>query len=294
MSLEAINNNTIKLTECPRDAMQGLHNFIPTDLKVTYINKLIKCGFDTLDMGSFVSPSIIPQLKDTSLVLDKIIPSTATKLLTIVANLQGAKEAVEYDIVNYLGVPFSISETFQKRNINKGIDASMILLERLYNIAENRNKEVVLYLSMGFGNPYGDLWDEELVEAWVDKLNINFSPSIIAISDTIGCAKPEQVERVFVNLNASFKEIEFGAHLHVLPNDVESLSSAAFKGGCRRFDSVIRGYGGCPMAKDDLTGNMPTELLLSWLESQNIQHGIAKEPFTDAIDFSAKVFKSNI
>ena len=294
MSLEAINNNTIKLTECPRDAMQGLHNFIPTDLKVTYINKLIKCGFDTLDMGSFVSPSIIPQLKDTSLVLDNIIPSTATKLLTIVANLQGAKEAVEYDIVNYLGVPFSISETFQKRNINKGIDASMILLERLYNIAENRNKEVVLYLSMGFGNPYGDLWDEELVEAWVDKLNINFSPSIIAISDTIGCAKPEQVERVFVNLNASFKEIEFGAHLHVLPNDVESLSSAAFKGGCRRFDSVIRGYGGCPMAKDDLTGNMPTELLLSWLESQNIQHGIAKEPFTDAIDFSAKVFKSNI
>ena len=169
----------------------------------------------------------------------------------------------------------------------------MILLDRLYNITENRNKEVVLYLSMGFGNPYGDPWDEELVQAWVDELNINFTPSIIAISDTIGCAKPEQVERVFTNLNASFNEIEFGAHLHVLPNNVESLSSAAFKGGCRRFDSVIKGYGGCPMALDDLTGNMPTELLLSWLESQNIRHGIAREPFTDALNFSAQVFQSN-
>ena len=293
LSLEAINNKPIKLTECPRDAMQGLHNFISTDLKVTYINKLIKCGFDTLDIGSFVSPTIIPQLKDTSLVLDKINASATSNLLTIVANLQGALEAVEYDIVNYLGVPFSISETFQKRNINKSIDASMILLDRLYNITENRNKEVVLYLSMGFGNPYGDPWDEELVQAWVDRLNINFTPSIIAISDTIGCAKPEQVERVFTNLNASFNEIEFGAHLHVLPNNVESLSSAAFKGGCRRFDSVIKGYGGCPMASDDLTGNMPTELLLSWLESQNIRHGIAREPFTDALNFSAQVFQSN-
>ncbi|MBG39353.1 MAG: hydroxymethylglutaryl-CoA lyase [Cryomorphaceae bacterium] len=273
--------------------MQGIANFIPTDLKVAYINRLLQCGFDTLDMGSFVSPKIIPQLKDTSLVLDKINPTTATKLLAIVANVQGAKEAVEYDSVRYLGVPFSISETFQKRNINKSIDASLMLLHRLYTIAANRNKEVVLYLSMGFGNPYGDEWNEELVESWVDKLNINFSPSIIAISDTIGCAKPEQVERVFTNLNASFNEIEFGAHLHVLPTNVESLSRAAFKGGCRRFDSVIKGYGGCPMASDDLTGNMPTELLLYWLESQNIQHGIASEPFTDALKFSAQVFKSN-
>ena len=293
MSSEVTNKDPLILVECPRDAMQGIANFIPTDLKVAYINRLLQCGFDTLDMGSFVSPKIIPQLKDTSLVLDKINPTTATKLLTIVANVQGAKEAVEYDSVRYLGVPFSISETFQKRNINKSIDASLMLLHRLYTIAANRNKEVVLYLSMGFGNPYGDEWNEELVESWVDKLNINFSPSIIAISDTIGCAKPEQVERVFTNLNASFNEIEFGAHLHVLPTNVESLSRAAFKGGCRRFDSVIKGYGGCPMASDDLTGNMPTELLLYWLESQNIQHGIASEPFTDALKFSAQVFKSN-
>jgi len=293
LSSEVTNKDPLILVECPRDAMQGIANFIPTDLKVAYINRLLQCGFDTLDMGSFVSPKIIPQLKDTSLVLDKINPTTATKLLTIVANVQGAKEAVEYDSVRYLGVPFSISETFQKRNINKSIDASLMLLHRLYTIAANRNKEVVLYLSMGFGNPYGDEWNEELVESWVDKLNINFSPSIIAISDTIGCAKPEQVERVFTNLNASFNEIEFGAHLHVLPTNVESLSRAAFKGGCRRFDSVIKGYGGCPMASDDLTGNMPTELLLYWLESQNIQHGIASEPFTDALKFSAQVFKSN-
>ena len=293
MSSEVTNKDPLILVECPRDAMQGIASFIPTDLKVAYINQLLQCGFDTLDMGSFVSPKIIPQLKDTSLVLDKINPSNATKLLTIVANVQGAMEAVEYDSVYYLGVPFSISETFQKRNINKSIDASLMLLHRLYTIAGNRNKEVVLYLSMGFGNPYGDEWNEELVEVWVDKLNINFSPSIIAISDTIGCAKPEQVERVFTNLNASFHEIEFGAHLHVLPTNVESLSSAAFRGGCRRFDSVIKGYGGCPMASDDLTGNMPTELLLDWLESQNIQHGIARESFTDAIKFSAQVFKSN-
>ena len=208
MITEEINNIPLKLVECPRDAMQGLKHFIPTDLKVQYINKLINCGFDTLDMGSFVSPKVIPQLKDTSIVLDKINPSPNTKLLTIVANVQGAQEAVEYDSIQCLGYPFSISETFQKRNINRSIDASMILLDQLYNIAENRNKELVLYLSMGFGNPYGDLWSEKLVEDWVYKLNSNFSPSIIAISDTIGCATPGQVERLFRNLNASFNEIE--------------------------------------------------------------------------------------
>lgn len=294
LSTEEINNIPIKLVECPRDAMQGLKHFIPTDLKVEYINKLINCGFDSLDMGSFVSPKVIPQLQDTSIVLDKINPSPDTKLLTIVANVQGAREAVEYDSIQCLGYPFSISETFQKRNINKSIDASMTLLDRLYNIAWNRDKEVILYLSMGFGNPYGDLWSEELVEDWVHKLNSNFATTIIAISDTIGCAKPDQVERIFKNLNESFDEIEFGAHLHVLPNNVQALSEAAFNGGCRRFDSVIKGFGGCPMAKDDLTGNMPTELLLSWLESKDIQHGVVRESFADALDFSNQVFKSNI
>lgn len=294
MSTEEINNIPLKLVECPRDAMQGLKHFIPTDLKVEYINKLIRCGFDTLDMGSFVSPKVIPQLKDTSIVLDKINPSPDTKLLTIVANVQGAQEAVEYDSIHYLGYPFSISETFQKRNINKSIDASMTLLDRLYNMAAHRDKEVILYLSMGFGNPYGDLWSEELVEDWVHQLNSNFSPSIIAISDTIGCADPGQVERLFKNLNTSFNSIEFGAHLHVLPNNVQALSEAAFNGGCRRFDSVIKGFGGCPMAKDDLTGNMPTELLLKWIEDQGIIHGVNSEAFSDALAFSTQVFKSNI
>ena len=293
MSIEEVNNIPLKLVECPRDAMQGLKHFIPTDLKVEYINKLIKCGFDTLDMGSFVSPKVIPQLKDTSIVLDKINPSPNTKLLTIVANVQGAKEAVEYDSIQCLGYPFSISETFQKRNINKSIDASMTLLDRLYSITGNKNKEVVLYLSMGFGNPYGDTWSEELVEDWVHKLNSNFSPSIIAISDTIGCANPVQVERLFKNLNASFNSIEFGAHLHVLPDNVQDLSEAAFNGGCRRFDSVIKGFGGCPMAKDDLTGNMPTELLLKWIEAQGITHGVNNDAFNDALAFSSQVFKSN-
>ena len=293
MSIEEVNNIPLKLVECPRDAMQGLKHFIPTDLKVEYINKLINCGFDTLDMGSFVSPKVIPQLKDTSIVLDKINPSPNTKLLTIVANVQGAKEAVEYDSIQCLGYPFSISETFQKRNINKSIDASMTLLDRLYSITGNKNKEVVLYLSMGFGNPYGDTWSEEIVEDWVHKLNSNFSPSIIAISDTIGCANPGQVERLFKNLNASFNSIEFGAHLHVLPDNVQDLSEAAFNGGCRRFDSVIKGFGGCPMAKDDLTGNMPTELLLKWIEAQGITHGVKNDAFNDALAFSSQVFKSN-
>tara|TARA_B100001287_G_C22665966_1_gene522832 strand:- start:708 stop:1592 length:885 start_codon:yes stop_codon:yes gene_type:complete len=293
LSTEEINNTNLKLVECPRDAMQGLKHFIPTDLKVEYINKLICCGFDTLDMGSFVSPRMIPQLKDTSIVLDKIMPSPNTKLLTIVANVQGVKAAVEYDNIQCLGYPFSISETFQKRNINKSIDASMILLDRIYSIAENKNKEVVLYLSMGFGNPYGDMWSEEFVEDWVHRLDINFSPSVIAISDTIGCANPVQVKRLFKNLKASFNSIEFGAHLHVLPNNVKALAEAAFSGGCRRFDSVIKGFGGCPMAKDDLTGNMPTELLLKWIKAQGINHSVNNDAFTDALAFSAQVFKSN-
>ena len=288
-----MSNSFLKLIECPRDGMQGLHHFIPTELKINYINLLLKCGFDTLDMGSFVSPKIIPQLSDTSEVLEGIELDSDTKLLTIVANRQGAKTAMEYDSINYLGYPFSISETFQQRNINKSIDASMVLLDELYNIVAPRKKELVLYLSMGFGNPYGDLWSEELVLEWVDELNRNFEPSIIAISDTIACANPMQVERLFNSLNNSFSNIEFGAHLHVLPDNVEALSSAAFRGGCRRFDSVIKGFGGCPMAKDDLTGNMPTELLIDWMNKNNLDHGINKAAFNRAMILSHDVFKSN-
>lgn len=284
---------SLKLIECPRDGMQGLHTFIPTELKVSYINLLLKCGFDTLDMGSFVSPKIIPQLNDTAEVLNKIDVDSDTKLLTIVANRKGATEAIKFDSINYLGYPFSISETFQQRNINKSIDESMILLDELYNLVVPKSKELVLYLSMGFGNPYGDTWSEDLVETWVDKLDANFSPSIIAISDTVGCASPSQVEQLFNRLNKSFPEIEFGAHLHVLPHNVDALSSAAFKGGCRRFDSVIKGYGGCPMAEDDLTGNMPTELLLEWMNNNKLVHNIDRSAFNSALELSVKVFESN-
>ena len=210
-----MSSSFLKLIECPRDGMQGLHHFIPTELKINYINLLLKCGFDTLDMGSFVSPKIIPQLSDTSEVLKGIELDSDTKLLTIVANRQGANTAMEFDSINYLGYPFSISETFQQRNINKSIDASMVLLDELYNIVALRKKEVVLYLSMGFGNPYGDLWSEELVLEWVDELNKNFEPSIIAISDTIACANPMQVERLFNSLNDSFPNIESSEHIYM-------------------------------------------------------------------------------
>jgi len=288
-----MSETSLKLIECPRDGMQSLHTFIPTELKISYINLLLKCGFDTLDMGSFVSPKIIPQLNDTAEVLNNIDFNSDTKLLTIVASREGAKKAIKFDSINYLGYPFSISETFQQRNINKSMDESVILLDELYNLVVPKSKELVLYLSMGFGNPYGDTWSEDLVESWVDKLNANFSPSIIAISDTVGCASPSQVEQLFKRLNKTFPEIEFGAHLHVLPHNVDALSSAAFKGGCRRFDSVIKGYGGCPMAEDDLTGNMPTELLLEWMNKNQLVHNIDRNAFNSALELSVKVFESN-
>lgn len=280
----------IKLVECPRDAMQGIKEFIPTELKIAYINRLLKCGFDTLDMGSFVSPKAIPQLIDTPEVLRGIENDSDTKLLTIVANRKGAEAAINFQSISYLGYPFSISETFQKRNINKGIEDSMWQLEDIYELAKSHGKEVVLYLSMGFGNPYGDSWSESLVEDWIGKLDAKFSPSVIAISDTIGCAKPEQVKNLFSNLNASFPHIELGAHLHLKPHAVDEIAAAAFDGGCRRFDSVIRGYGGCPMAKDDLTGNMPTELLLNWFNTQSVAHGVDAVAFNEALDFSESVF----
>ena len=288
-----MSKQSLKLIECPRDAMQGMENFISTELKVAYINKLLKCGFDTLDMGSFVSPRIIPQLSDTSEVLERIEGNTSTKLLTIVANRIGAEAAVKFPQINYLGYPFSISETFQKRNINKGMEASLLLLEEIYELAAKSSKEVVLYLSMGFGNPYGDPWSEELVHEWMAKLESTFSASIAAVSDTIGCAQPKQVENLFSNLISEYPSIEFGAHLHVLPSNVSDLSKAAYSGGCRRFDSVIKGFGGCPMAKDELTGNMPTELLIKWMNENRLVHGVDSRAFEDALNFSDVVFASN-
>jgi hydroxymethylglutaryl-CoA lyase len=289
-----MNKNEVAIIECPRDAMQGLDYFIPTQRKVEYINLLLKCGFDVLDVGSFVSARSIPQMRDTAEVLSQIdASSSSTKLLSIVANRRGAESAIEFDQISYLGYPFSISETFQKRNTNKSIEESYRLLDDIYSIANTGNKEVVLYLSMAFGNPYGDHWNRELVHYWIDQLYKRFTPSIISLSDTIGCADRETIDVLFKELIPHFESVDFGAHLHVKPNDAERLINSAYNAGCRRFDAALKGFGGCPMAKDDLTGNMPTEKLTSWMMQNNIANNIDIKGFDLAINSVERIFKNN-
>ena len=283
----------IKIIECPRDAMQGLSHFIPTETKVEYIDLLLKCGFDVLDMGSFVSPKAIPQMKDTADVLDRIsLNDSSTKLLTIIANKRGAEAAVCYDQITYLGFPFSISETFQQRNTNKSIEESFLLLEDIFTIASARNKEVVLYLSMGFGNPYGDDWSDDILFHWTKRLNESFGASIIALSDTIGCADSKILPDLYKNLIASFPKVEFGAHLHVNPLYAQELISASYEGGCMRFDTAMKGFGGCPMAKDDLTGNLPTEELIKWINKSNMKNNLDQNAVSLAMNSVSKVFES--
>ena len=283
----------IKIIECPRDAMQGLSHFIPTDTKVEYIDLLLKCGFDVLDMGSFVSPKAIPQMKDTADVLDRIsLNDSSTKLLTIIANKRGAEAAVCYDQITYLGFPFSISETFQQRNTNKSIEESFLLLEDIFSIASSRKKEVVLYLSMGFGNPYGDDWSDEILFHWTKRLNDSFGASIIALSDTIGCADSKILPDLYKNLIASFPKVEFGAHLHVNPLYAQELISASYEGGCMRFDTAMKGFGGCPMAKDDLTGNLPTEELIKWINKKNMKNNLDQNAVSLVMNSVSKVFES--
>ena len=283
----------IKIIECPRDAMQGLSHFIPTDTKVEYIDLLLKCGFDVLDMGSFVSPKAIPQMKDTADVLDRIsLNDSSTKLLTIIANRRGAEAAVCYDQITYLGFPFSISETFQQRNTNKSIEESFFLLEDIFSIASAKRKEVVLYLSMGFGNPYGDDWSDEILFHWTKRLNDSFGASIIALSDTIGCADSKILPDLYKNLIATFPKVEFGAHLHVNPLYAQELISASYEGGCMRFDTAMKGFGGCPMAKDDLTGNLPTEELIKWINKKNMKNNLDQNAVSLVMNSVSKVFES--
>lgn len=283
----------IKIIECPRDAMQGLSHFIPTETKVEYIDLLLKCGFDVLDMGSFVSPKAIPQMKDTADVLDRIsLNDSSTKLLTIIANKRGAEAAVCYDQISYLGFPFSISETFQQRNTNKSIEESFLLLEDIFSIASAKRKEVVLYLSMGFGNPYGDDWSDEILFHWTKRLNDSFGASIIAISDTIGCADSRILPDLYKNLITSFPKVEFGAHLHVNPLYAQELISASYEGGCMRFDTAMKGFGGCPMAKDDLTGNLPTEELIKWINNNNMKNNLDQNAVSLVMNSVSKVFES--
>jgi hydroxymethylglutaryl-CoA lyase len=282
--------NKIKIIECPRDAMQGIHEFIPTEHKINYINQLIDCGFDTIDFGSFVSPNAIPQMRDTAEVLSKLNLNSNTKLLAIVANERGANEACSFDEINYVGYPFSISEEFQKRNTNSSIEETLKRVEAIQTKVIQSNKKLVLYISMGFGNPYGEKWSPDLVLNWAERLYKLFDIQILALSDTIGSAKISDIEFLFQALIPNLPQIEFGAHMHVRPENAINIIEAAFAAGCKRFDGAIRGFGGCPMAKDDLTGNMPTEKLIEFCNQKKIYTGVDNIKFQNAITASSLVF----
>jgi len=281
----------VKIIECPRDAMQGItSHFIPTNTKAQYINALLRVGFDTIDFGSFVSPKAIPQMRDTAQVLNLLdLSNTSSKLLAIVANVRGANEASKFEEISYLGYPFSISEIFQMRNTGKTINQSVQILNEILNISQKTNKEVVVYLSMGFGNPYGDVWNLDLVAEWTAKLAA-MGIKIISLSDTIGSSTPEIINYLFLNLIPQYPTIEFGAHLHTTPSAWFEKVDAAYKAGCSRFDGAIKGYGGCPMAKDDLTGNMPTEKLLSYFTNEKAITNIQAMSFESAYNEALKIF----
>jgi hydroxymethylglutaryl-CoA lyase len=282
--------SNIKLIECPRDAMQGIHDFIPTNLKIKYLNALLRVGFDTLDFGSFVSPKAIPQMKDTAEVLEGLdLTSSPTKLLAIIANLRGAEQACAYEQITYLGFPLSLSETFQQRNTNKTIAEAFEQLKEIQEHAVKHNKILVVYLSMGFGNPYGDPYNVAYLEEFVTKLKL-LEVKIVCPSDTIGVSAPDNITYLFSSLIKKFPEIEFGAHLHSNPATAEEKIDAAYKAGCLRFDGAIRGYGGCPMAKDELTGNMATEKIITYFDSLSIDVKIDKDMFASAIQLSTEVF----
>ncbi len=279
----------IKIIECPRDAMQGIKAFIPTDKKVQYIQSLLRVGFDTIDFGSFVSPKAIPQMVDTAEVLSQLdLSTTKSKLLAIVANTRGANDASQYPEIQYLGYPFSISENFQMRNTHKTIAQSVVTLQEILDIAAKTNKQVVAYLSMGFGNPYGDPWNVDIVGEWTERLS-NMGVKILSLSDTIGSSNPENISYLFSNLIPNYPDIEFGAHLHTTPSTWFEKVNAAYLAGCTRFDGAIQGFGGCPMAKDELTGNMPTEKLLSYFTSQKLNNLNALS-FESAYNEATKIF----
>jgi hydroxymethylglutaryl-CoA lyase len=283
----------IKIIECPRDAMQGLQQFIPTALKSQYISKLLKVGFDTVDFGSFVSAKAIPQMADTAQVLEQLdLATTRTRLLAIVANVRGAEEASMYPQIAYLGFPLSISETFQKRNTNKSIPEALNELGEIRNTCNRSGKKLVTYISMGFGNPYGDPYEVDLVTQFVDIL-ITLGSDVISLADTIGAAEGPAVKALFHAVTTQFPEAEIGVHLHSTPSTARTKIEAAYEGGCRRFDGAMKGYGGCPMAKEELVGNVPTETIVSFLEGEGIPAGIDQSFFLEALAFADTVFTDN-
>lgn len=280
----------MKIIECPRDAMQGIKQFIPTETKVKYLNSLLKVGFDTIDFGSFVSPKAIPQMQDTAEVLRQLdLSDTKSKLLAIVANTRGAEQACEFGEISYLGFPFSISETFQQRNANSSIAESLVRVEEIQNLCVKTNKELVVYISMAFGNPYGDVWNSDIVIEWTKKLS-NLGIKIIALSDTVGVSDKENITYLFSNIIPEFKGVEIGAHLHSTKEKALEKIDAAYKSGCQRFDVAIHGFGGCPMAKDDLTGNLATEDLELYFETNHIPFNLNKQVLQQAYVESWDVF----
>lgn len=280
----------VKIIECPRDAMQGIKTFIPTARKIQYLQSLLNCGFDTLDFGSFVSARAIPQMVDTEEVLAGLdLSRSRSKLLAIVANVRGAEDAAKHAGIDYLGYPFSISENFQMRNTHKTIAESIDVLREVLAIARQSGKEVVTYISMGFGNPYGDPWDVDIVGEWTEKLAA-MGVKILSLSDTIGSSTPEGIAYLFSNLIPKYPDIEFGAHLHTHPKHWYEKVNAAYKAGCRRFDGAIRGFGGCPMARDELTGNMPTEKMLSYFTSNRVETGVRWMAFETAHNKATELF----
>lgn len=282
--------NKVKIIECPRDAMQGIKAFIPAAYKAKYIQSLLGCGFDTIDFGSFVSPKAIPQMVDTAEVLSLLdLSKTKSKLLAIVANVRGAENACEHREIDYLGYPFSISENFQMRNTHKTINQSVETLNEILNIANANGKNVVTYISMGFGNPYGDPWNVEVVGQWTEKL-ANMGVEILSLSDTVGTSTPENIAYLFSNLIPKYPDIEFGAHLHTTPTKWHEKIDAAYKSGCRRFDGAVQGFGGCPMAKDELTGNMPTEKMLSYFTAEKAETNVNWMAFEAAFNKATELF----
>lgn len=281
---------TVKINECPRDAMQGIREFIPTEKKIKYIDALLKVGFDTIDVGSFVSPKWVPQMADTKEVLKNIdLSNTKSKLSVIVANMRGAEEAMQFDQVTCIGYPFSISETFQKRNTNAGLDVAYQHVAEIVRLCNKHEKQFIAYLSMAFGNPYDDEWSVKVAEKWIVKLQ-EAGVNYIMLSDTIGVADQPTVEYFFKNLIPRFPDIDFGAHFHTTPHTWKRKIEPAFQNGCRRFDGAIKGLGGCPMAKDELTGNMPTEYLVAYFSDMGVYTGIDHEAFAHAVALAEQIF----
>jgi hydroxymethylglutaryl-CoA lyase len=280
----------IKIIECPRDAMQGIHHFIPTELKAEYLNLLLQVGFDTLDFGSFVSAKAIPQLRDTKEVLAKLdLQNTGTKLLAIVANLRGVEEAVLHPEISYLGFPFSISETFQQRNTNSSITESLVTIERMLEHCDNSHKTAVIYLSMGFGNPYGDEWNAEIVEQWANAL-VNRGAKILSLADTTGVSTPEKITAILPGLIQRFPEVEIGIHLHSTADSRIEKIDAAYHVGCLRYDAALKGFGGCPMASDELTGNIATEDLIGYLTKKGLDLHLNLDKWAEAMLLSNSIF----